>query len=303
MSGGVAIVGVGGLGCPAALALARLGVMRVGLFDPDLVEPSNLPRQILFREADIGRPKCAVAAERLRELAPGCEVVAQQARLQEGNQSLLEGWSIWLDGTDSLPQKLWLNDVALRQGVTLIHGGAVRLGGQVLAVVPGRGPCLRCLLEGADQVDGAEASCRQAGILGPVVGALGSFMALLAARALRGDDVAGELLSFDAQRGELRQRKFSCRPGCSCARSSHRTDLEADVTGDVCPMTFVRARLALERLPSGGRLGVLLRGSEPLANLPRSFADEGHRVLAIEPREGGRHWLLVERAANAAQKT
>jgi molybdopterin/thiamine biosynthesis adenylyltransferase/TusA-related sulfurtransferase len=284
----VAIVGVGGLGCPAALALARLGVPRLGLFDPDLVEASNLPRQLLYKEEDIGRAKVEVAAERLREL-PGCEVVAHRTRLDETNGALLEGWQIWLDGTDGLPQKLWLNDLALRSRHLLIHGGAVRLRGQVLAVVPGRGPCLRCLVEEV----GDEASCRQAGVLGPVVGAMGSFMALLAARALRGEDVAGELLSFDAKGGELRQRRISARPGCSCGRAA---DSEADVTADVCPMTFVRARLALERLPAGGRLGVLLRGAEPLANLPRSFTEEGHRVLAIEPREGGRHWLLVQRA-------
>jgi molybdopterin/thiamine biosynthesis adenylyltransferase/TusA-related sulfurtransferase len=297
MSGGVAIIGVGGLGCPAALALARLGVPRLGLFDPDVVEASNLPRQLLYTEADIGKPKVDVAAARLRELAPGCEIVTHQARLAENNRSLLAGWPIWLDGTDSLPQKLWLNDAALEQGATLIHGGAVRLGGQVLAVVPRRGPCLRCLLE-EDPAEGAEASCRQAGILGPVVGALGSFMALFAARALHGEDVAGELLSFDAQRGELRQRTISRRSGCQC----RRVDLEADVSADVCPMTFVRARLALERLPAGGRLGVLLRGPEPLANLPRSFAEEGHHVVTIEPREGGLHWLLIERAAQPAPK-
>jgi adenylyltransferase/sulfurtransferase len=291
----IAILGVGGLGCPAALALARLGVPRLALFDPDLVEASNLPRQILYREADVGRPKVDVAAERIRELAPGCDVVIHQVRLGEGNVSLLEGCPLWLDGTDSLPQKLWLNDLALRRGATLIHGGAVRLGGQVLAIVPGRGPCLRCLLEDSDD---AEATCRQTGVLGPVVGALGSFMAILAARALRGEDVAGELLSFDARSGELRQRVFSRRPGCAC--SQLHADLEADVTGDVCPMTYVRARLALEKLPVGGHLGVLLRGPEPLTNLPRSFAEEGHRVLAIESREGGRHWLLIEKAAPSA---
>ncbi len=300
-SGGVAIVGLGGLGCPAVVALARLGVSRIGLFDPDLVEASNLPRQLLYGEVDVGRPKVDVAAERLRELAPGCEAVVRCARLEENDRTLLDGWPIWLDGTDSLPQKLWLNDLALRQGATLIHGGAVRFRGQVLAIVPGRGPCLRCLLEDVDQGEGAEGSCRQAGILGAVAGVIGSFMALQAARALRGESVAGELVSFDALGGELRQRSFSARPGCSCA-AAKRADLEADVTGDVCPMTFVRARLALERLPTGGRLGVMLRGSEPLTNLPRSFAEEGHRVVTIEPREGGRHWLLIERVASPAPK-
>lgn len=235
MSGGVAIIGVGGLGCPAALALARLGVPRLGLFNPDVVEASNLPRQLLYTEADIGKPKVEVAAERLRGLAPGCEIVTHQVRLAEANRSLLAGWSIWLDGTDSLPQKLWLNDAALERGTTLIHGGAVRLGGQVLAVVPGRGPCLRCLLEDGSP-EGVEGSCRQAGILGPVAGALGSFMALLAARALHGEDVAGELLSFDAQRGELRQRIVSRRPGCQCRVASG----SAPISRRTCPATSAR---------------------------------------------------------------
>ncbi len=358
LRGGVAIVGLGGLGCPAASALARAGV-RLGLFDPDRVEPSNLPRQLLYREKDVGRLKVEVAAERLTELSerdssafglgmtnscaaapvarPGGpavgrhserseesreklaalrqgsltypgeffrpgegrrpvetlsgEIVARAIAIDATTASELEPFDVWIDGTDSLPKKLMLSDLALRARRPLIHAGAVRLRGQLLAIVPGRGPCLRCLVEEGGE---AEATCRQAGILGPVVGTLGSLAALFALRALHDEDMAGQLVSFDAATGALRQRRVARRPDCpACARVA---DAEADVTGDVCPMTFVRARLALEQLAPGGRLGIVLRGEEPLANLPRSFQEEGHRVLALEPREGGKHYLLIEKA-------
>ncbi|MHB8419286.1 MAG: ThiF family adenylyltransferase [Myxococcales bacterium] len=293
LSGSVAIVGVGGLGCPAALALARAGISPIGLFDPDRVEPSNLPRQILFGDGDVGRPKVEVTAERLRALG-SVEITARPIEIRDESAAELASYPVWIDGTDGLTTKLWLSDLAMRGGHTLLHAGAVRLRGQLLAIAPGRGPCLRCLVDGEEAGVAGEATCRQAGILGPVVGVLGSLLALFAAAALRGEDVAGRLVTFDAATGALRERRIQRRSDCAvCARVA---DAEADVTSDVCPMTFVRARLALERLAPGGRLGVLVRGEEPVANLPRSFAEEGHRVLSIEPREGGRHYLLVEKA-------
>ncbi|HUB07008.1 MAG TPA: ThiF family adenylyltransferase, partial [Myxococcales bacterium] len=235
--------------------------------------------------------KVEVAAERLREVAPALAVESRTLAVEAGSASALSAYPVWIDATDGWATKLALSDLAVRERRTLVHAGAVRLGGQLLAIVPGRGPCLRCLL--ADEGE-EEASCRRAGILGPVVGVLGSLLALFALRALQGEDVAGRLVTFDAATGALRDRTLPRRPDCAvCAGGAIA---EADVTADVCPMTFVRARLVLERLAPGDRLGVLLRGEEPLANLPRSFQEEGHRVLSIEPRAGGRHYLLVEKS-------
>lgn len=205
---GVAIVGAGGLGAPAALCLARAGVP-FSIFDGDRVEPHNLPRQLLYRDGDVGRPKAQAAAGRLRELVPGARVEARVAFVRAA--SALEPFDLWLDATDSLETKLWLSDAAVRRGATLVHGGALRLSGQALLVVPGEGPCLRCLL--GDDGDGL--SCRQAGVLGPVVGLVGAVMARLALQALRGEAAPGALVTVDARLGVLRERVLSRRRDCS----------------------------------------------------------------------------------------
>ena len=216
---GVAVIGAGGLGQPAALALAQLSVP-IALFDGDAVEASNLPRQILFAEADLGRPKAEVAAERLRQLVPGCQVEAHAVFIRGAEAERLSPWPVWLDGTDGFETKLWLSDLALSMGRILIHGGAVRLGGQALVIVPGEGPCLRCLVETSADAPG----CRQAGILGPVVGFLGACMARLAFEALQGAARPGLALGFDAATPLLRERLLSRQPGCpACAALGNST--------------------------------------------------------------------------------
>jgi molybdopterin/thiamine biosynthesis adenylyltransferase len=208
----VAVIGLGGLGSPAALALARAGVTPLGLFDGDRVEVHNLPRQTLFTDADLGRPKAEAAAERLASLAPATELIVYGERLGAENVRLLDDFSVWIDATDQLQSKLWFNDCAVARGAILVHGGAIRFGGQALLVVPGVGPCLRCLIQ-PEEADGAE-TCAAEGIAGPVVGVVGSLMADLALQALTGHPVAGRCVRFDATKGELREWVLPRRSDC-----------------------------------------------------------------------------------------
>jgi molybdopterin/thiamine biosynthesis adenylyltransferase len=216
----VAVIGLGGLGGPAARCLAAAGVS-LALFDGDRVEVHNLPRQTLFRDRDVGVAKASLAAQRLRELVPGADLMAHDERIDQANLERLDDCPIWIDATDRLESKLFFSDQAVARRRTLIHAGAVRLGGQVLGVVPGEGPCLRCLLD-----EGAEGeTCQSAGILGPVVGLLGAEMARMALRAIRqarqtkGETIAGRYLAYDALSGRLRSGVLSRREGCEACGS------------------------------------------------------------------------------------
>ncbi len=175
-----AIVGVGGLGTPAAVALAASGI-GLTLLDPDEVEASNLPRQPLFGGSDVGAAKARVAAARLRDAHPGLAVDAVVDRIDADNgPDLLRGHRVVIDATDGMAIKVLLNELALRLGFALIHAGVLGLEGQLMTILPGRSACLRCLfveLPDEDEIPG----CQQSGILGPVVGAVG----LAAAREAR----------------------------------------------------------------------------------------------------------------------
>jgi molybdopterin/thiamine biosynthesis adenylyltransferase len=209
---GIAIIGLGGLGSPAALALARSGVARLGLFDGDRVELHNLPRQTLYTDADIGRPKAEVAREKVHALAPATELVAHGARIGPESIGLLDSFDTWIDATDQLASKLWFNDRAVGEGRTLVHGGAIRFAGQALLIIPGKGPCLRCLIQ-PEEADGSE-TCAAEGIAGPVVGVIGALMAQLALQGVSGRGRAGRGMSFDALTGGLREWTLAARKGC-----------------------------------------------------------------------------------------
>lgn len=213
---GAAIVGVGGLGAPAAAALAASGVSALTLIDDDLVEISNLPRQPLYDVDDVGTPKVEAAARRLRARRPDLRVESVRARVDAGNaDALLAGHAVILDGTDGLPSKSMLNDAALALGIPLVHAGAVGLDGQLFTILPGRTACLRCLfpeLPGEDDLP----TCQQSGILGPVVGAIGLAAADEARRILAGaaPELANRLAILDGTR--VRWRVVGLRPNPRC---------------------------------------------------------------------------------------
>ncbi len=214
--GGAVIVGVGGLGAPAAAALAAAGVARLGLLDPDVVELSNLPRQPLYGEEDLGRAKVDVATERLRAAFPDLVVEATQARVDSASaRQLLDGYDVILDGTDGLPSKVLLNEAALDLGVPLVHAGAVGFDGQLFTILPNRSACLRCLFPELPREDELP-TCQQSGILAPVVGLIGLAAAGEAAAIVAGraPQLANRLAILDAAR--LRWRTLALRPSARC---------------------------------------------------------------------------------------
>ncbi|MFL5310607.1 MAG: HesA/MoeB/ThiF family protein [Myxococcales bacterium] len=217
----VVILGMGGLGCPAALALAEeMPGVRLLLVDDDRVERSNLARQVLFTDADVARPKAEVAARRLSQLVPG---VHAEARVQRFNPrsaaALLAGCDVLLDGTDSFETRFAANDAACAARIPLVHGAVLGWGGQLLAVLPGRGACLRCLFEGPPP-PGALPTCAEAGVASPLCGLVGAAMAGEAARVLRGERprTLGRLHQWDGLRGTERDVEVPRDPGCpACA--------------------------------------------------------------------------------------
>ena len=151
----ILVVGVGGLGTVASLYLALAGVGRLILVDPERVEPSNLNRQILYRDADIGKPKALVAAERLREANPDVEVEAYPERLSEDNaRDLVRRADVVIDALDNWSSRMLLDRACWAAGKPLVHAGVYGLYGQATTVVPGRTPCLRCLFPGVRDTPG-----------------------------------------------------------------------------------------------------------------------------------------------------
>ena len=211
------VIGAGGLGGPALLTLAAAGVARLVIVEDDAVETSNLNRQPLFAEADLGRRKADVAAGRLRALHPAVRVEAHDARFDAANAlELFRGVAVVVDGSDNFATKFLANDAALRAGVPLVHGGVLRTTAQVLTVVPGGlGGCLRCLFE-APPPPGEVPSCAEAGVLGPVAGFAGALMGAEALRLLTRERGAyeGRLLTYEARTGRSRILPVRRRAGC-----------------------------------------------------------------------------------------
>jgi len=213
------IVGLGGLGVPAMLAAARGGVRRLGLVDPDPVELSNLARQVIYREDDIGRLKVDAAAERLARLAPALEIERFPLAIDATNASGTIGrFGFVVDATDSPAVKFLINDVCVAARIPFIYGGVLGMTGQAMSVVPGHTACLRCLFESPpDEAD--IASCRDAGIIGPVAGAIGFIQGAEAARWARGEALrfAGSIITYDGARGpRSRTAAVLARDGCIC---------------------------------------------------------------------------------------
>jgi len=215
------VVGAGGLGGPAVLVLAAAGVGRIVLVEDDAVETSNLARQPLFREADLGAGKAAAAAARIRALFPNVALEGRGERFDAGNAvELARAADVLVDGSDNFATKFLANDAALRARRPLVHGGVLRTTAQLLTVVPGGlGGCLRCLFE-APPPAGTVPSCAQAGILGPVAGFAGGLMGAEALRLLAGERGAyeGRLYVFEARTARSRLVLVRKRAGCAaCA--------------------------------------------------------------------------------------
>ncbi len=216
------VIGTGGLGGPALLALAAGGVGRIVLVDDDVVDTSNLNRQPLFGEADLGERKAAAAAARLATLHPDARIEPVDERFVAGRaDALVASVDVVVDGSDNFPTKFLASDVAVRTGRPLVHGGVLRTSVQILTVVPGQTGCLRCLFE-APPAPGTVISPAEAGIVGGVSGFAGALMGAEALRLLAGERgaYAGRLFAFETRTARGRivpvRRRAGC-PACGAA--------------------------------------------------------------------------------------
>ncbi|MFY2557475.1 HesA/MoeB/ThiF family protein [Corallococcus terminator] len=181
----VLVVGAGGLGCPASLALAQAGVGHLTLADPDRVDVTNLPRQLWHRAEDVGRNKAESVAAGLMRAFPALTTDVLAERVDADNvEGLFRAHDAVIDATDGVATKFFLSDVAVLTGVPLVYGGVLRMQGQAMRVEP-QGPCLRCLYEAPPPPDSVP-TCAQAGVLGSLAGLVGSVQALLVLELLAG---------------------------------------------------------------------------------------------------------------------
>jgi adenylyltransferase/sulfurtransferase len=224
----VLVVGAGGLGCPAAQALVDAGVGHVALADDDRVELTNLHRQLLYSEADVGRDKLDVALETLgRHAAPGQTLEAVRSRLLPDNaRALVREYDLVLEGADNFATKFLAADACHLEQKPLVHGAAVRFRATVWSVAPAGGPCYRCLFEDVPAADAA-LTCAEAGVLGPVVGLAGALMADLALDVLAGTPRFGTLFSYEGLSDRFRAVPVAARAGCPlCGPSATISEID-----------------------------------------------------------------------------
>ena len=208
----VLVVGAGGLGSPAALYLAAAGVGTVMLADPDIVDRSNLQRQILYVETDVNRPKAEAAADRLAALNPHIFVAGFEGAFDaETADELIGGVDLVLDGTDDFTTRFCVSDACVRHGKTLVSGAIGRWTGQI-GVFSGR-PCYRCLVP--ETPPDAE-TCVAVGVVGALAGVIGSMMALEAVKLITGagEPLQGRLMIYDGLSGEARTVRVAADPAC-----------------------------------------------------------------------------------------
>ena len=212
----VLLVGAGGLGSPAALYLAAAGVGTLGVVDADRVDASNLQRQVLHGTSDVGRPKTASAADRLREINPHVEVETFPERLTSVNGlDMLRPFDVVVDGSDNFPTRYLVNDACVLLGKPDIYGAIFRFDGQASVFGSPGGPCYRCLFADPPPPD-LVPSCAEAGVLGVLPGIIGSIQAAEAIKLILGigESLAGRLLLFDALKLEFRELAIARDPEC-----------------------------------------------------------------------------------------
>jgi adenylyltransferase/sulfurtransferase len=211
------VIGAGGLGSPAIQYLAAAGVGRIGVVDSDVVELSNLQRQIVHGTADVGRPKAESAAQYVEGLNPDCRVEALHARLSAANvRELVAPYEVVLDGSDNFPTRFLVSDACWWEGRPLVSAAVLRFEGQLMTILPGESPCYRCFLPEPPPA-GLVPSCREAGVLGAVVGVMGTLQATEALKVLlgTGTPLSQHLLVYEALEAGFTTVKRGRDPECA----------------------------------------------------------------------------------------
>ncbi len=216
LNASVLIVGAGGLGCPVATALCGAGVGKLTIYDFDTVELSNLHRQTLFREEDIGLPKADVVRNRLNGLNPDCEIRSVNETLDAGKlEEELEDHHLVVEGSDAFDTKFMVNDGCVKQGVPMVLGGILRHTGQVLSVLPGESACYRCIFE-SPPPETEVPDCSEAGVLGALAGTIGNLQAYEVKKIILGfgTPLFGTLLEIHPDKMDFRTVPFESNPDC-----------------------------------------------------------------------------------------
>ncbi len=267
----ILVVGAGGLGSPAALYLAAAGVGTIGIVDFDLVDLSNLQRQVLHGTSSVGAPKVDSAAARLHDLNPHVQVISHRERLTSANaRAMVRDYDVILDGSDNFPTRYLVNDAGVLEGKPLVYGSIFRFDGQVSVFHPPAGPCYRCLFA-EPPAPGSVPSCAEGGVLGVLPGIIGSLQALEAIKLVAkvGESLIGRLVLFNALRLQFREIEVRRDPKCPvcgttpsvrelidyeafCGLGDSKSDPEVEITP-----AALRARL------SSGVKPILLDVREP----------------------------------------
>ena len=217
LSARVLLLGAGGLGSPAALYLAAAGVGTLGVIDNDVVDASNLQRQVLHGTSTVGVPKVESGAERLKDLNPDVNVIPFKERLTSENVDRIfdQGWDVIVDGLDNFPTRYLVNDASVWKDIPVVHGSIFRFDGQVTTFWPKQGPCYRCLYPEPPPAHLAP-SCAEAGVLGILPGVIGTIQATEAIKIIlgQGEPLVGRLLTYESLKMQFRTLKLRKDPSC-----------------------------------------------------------------------------------------
>lgn len=224
----VLIIGAGGLGCPVGYYLTAAGVGTIGLVDNDTVEMSNLQRQIAHSVHTIGMPKVESAARTFQALNPDVNIVKIQKRLSKDDiLDVIKDYDIIVDGSDNFPTRYLVNDACVMAKKPLVSGAILKFEGQVTTIIPGEGPCYRCLFEDPPP-PGLVPSCQEAGVLGVLPGVIGGLQATEVLKLIlgKGEVLNGELLIYNALKTSFRKVKIPKNPSCAiCGENPTITEL------------------------------------------------------------------------------
>ena len=327
----VLTIGTGGLGSPLALYLAAAGVGTIGIVDFDVVDESNLQRQIIHGTSDVGRPKIESARDRIKEINPNVEVIAyEEALTSENALDIFKDYDVIVDGTDNFPTRYLVNDACVLLGKPNVYGSIFRFEGQASVFYAEEGPCYRCLYP-EPPPPGLVPSCAEGGVLGILPGAIGVVQATETVKLIlgAGEPLIGRLMLYDALNMKFREMKLRKDPNCPvCGENPTVTELidyqefcgipqavEADrrEEGQVPEITVTELN---EKLNNGGGLTVLdvrepheyevanlgPQGAKliPLGELPQRLVElDQNAHYAVHCRSGARSAKAVKLMQNA----
>ena len=270
----VLTIGTGGLGAPLGLYLAAAGVGRLGLVDFDVVDSSNLQRQVTFTTADVGKPKSEAAKSRLSALNPAIEIVSYETRLTSDNAlELFRDYDIIVDGTDNFPTRFLVNDACVLLGKPNVYGSIFRFEGQATVFGYPGGPCYRCLYP-EPPPPGLVPSCAEGGVLGVLPGIVGSIQAMETIKLIlgAGDPLVGRLLLFDALAMRFRELKLKKNPDCPLC-GERRTLTKLIDYEEFCGIRGEEAPAMTDGIP------------EITATELKARQDRGEKVFILDVRE------------------